>query len=410
MTLLLKYFKFSLIFLIRDIWLYVLTFPILILIKVFNKFLKIRFGKCRIDVIGNSFFNLDSYLGELKLSKKRYNDFFYTEGKSCNSFFLKLAQRNLKIYWFIKYFYEMSKFLPGTENLQIIPEDYRAIGNGGTDPNKIISKTRDNIIFKDNEDKLGYSFLENTGIKNNKYICFIYRNSAYKKKSFLSSEIDFSYHDYRNSELEDYKEALNYLTDQGYYIIRMGKSEDQPIQMNNKKIIDYSFSKKRSDFLDIWLMSKCYFCFTSGTGLDDVAIAFRKPLLHVNQIPISGIRTYYPNILCIFKKIKKSPTNKIMNLSDIIKSNSDYLLHSEKYKKKNLSILNNTSKEIVSVTKEMHLRMVNNWPESENSKKEQDLFWKNLSLSKNFSAGYRWINRGCKVGSKFLEDNKNFLN
>ena len=155
----------------------------------------------------------------------------------------------------------MSKFLPGTENLQIIPEDYRAIGNGGTDPNKIISKTRDNIIFKDNEDKLGYSFLENTGIKNNKYICFIYRNSAYKKKSFLSSEIDFSYHDYRNSELEDYKEALNYLTDQGYYIIRMGKSEDQPIQMNNKKIIDYSFFKKRSDFLDIWLMSKCYFLF-----------------------------------------------------------------------------------------------------------------------------------------------------
>ena len=65
-----------------------------------------------------------------------------------------------------------------------------------------------------------------------------------------------------------------------------------------------------------------------------MAIAFRKPLLHVNQIPISGIRTYYPNILCIFKKIKKSPTNKIMNLSDIIKSNSDYLLHSEKYKKK----------------------------------------------------------------------------
>ena len=76
MTLLLKYFKFSLIFLIRDIWLYVLTFPILILIKVFNKFLKIRFGKCRIDVIGNSFFNLDSYLGEVKLSKKKYNDFF----------------------------------------------------------------------------------------------------------------------------------------------------------------------------------------------------------------------------------------------------------------------------------------------------------------------------------------------
>ena len=64
----------------------------------------------------------------------------------------------------------MSQFLPGAENLQIIPEDYRTIGNGGTDPNKIISKTRDNIIFKDNGDKLGYSFLENTGIKNNKYI------------------------------------------------------------------------------------------------------------------------------------------------------------------------------------------------------------------------------------------------
>ena len=238
------------------------------------------------DVIGNSIHNLDCYIGEKKLFKKNFNDYFFVGEDCCNSFLLKLVKRNLKIFWFIKYFYKIDKLLPGKSNLSIYPRDYRLIGSGGTDPDKIISKTKNNIVFSNEENELGFKYLREVGINSKKFVCFIFRNESYKKNYY--PKINFSYHNYRNTNIESYYEALNYFTRKGYYVIRMGKGEDHPIKIKNDKIIDYSFSKFRSDFLDIWLMSQCDICFTSGTGLDDVALAFRKPILNVNLIPMAG--------------------------------------------------------------------------------------------------------------------------
>ena len=63
-------------------------------------------------------------------------------------FLLQLIRRNLKIKWFVKYFYKINKLLPGKSNLSIYPEDYRSIGSGGTDPNRIISKTKNNLVLE----------------------------------------------------------------------------------------------------------------------------------------------------------------------------------------------------------------------------------------------------------------------
>ena len=78
-------------------------------------------------------------------------------------------------------------------------------------------------------------------------------------------------------------------------------------------------------------MSQCEICFTSGTGLDDVAMAFRKPLLNVNLIPMASIRSYYPNILCIFKKFKFQGENEYLNLSKLINLMQKIFFHTQEY-------------------------------------------------------------------------------
>ena len=409
MHLLQKYLKISIIFIILEIWCYFIALTIIIFLRLFNNYFNFRFGRCRIDVIGNSFFNLDCYIGENKITEKNYKDYFFIEGECCNNFLLKLVKRNLKIYWFTKYLFKIDKIVPG-KKLSIFPNDYREIGAGGTDPNKIVSKTANNIIFTNEENNIGKRFIKETGLESKKFVCFIYRNDSYKKKYFTKYKMSFSYHVYRNSSIENYYEALNYLTSKGLYIIRMGKGESNPIETKNDKIIDYSFSKKRSDFLDIWLMSKCEFCFTSGTGLDDVAIAFRKPLLHVNQIPIAGVRTYYPNILCIFKKLKLQNEFHYLNLSKIIELKAEYLLRSEEYLLKKINIEENTSEEIKEAAEEMYLRLNNQWADNKNFNDLQLKFWNRLNLSNKFLSGERWINSGCKIGSKYLIENKHLLN
>ena len=99
-------------------------------------------------------------------------------------FLLQLIRRNLKIKWFVKYFYKINKLLPGKSNLSIYPEDYRSIGSGGTDPNRIISKTKNNLVLEKEEEKIGLNYLKNVGIGSKKFICFIYRNRSYKKNYF----------------------------------------------------------------------------------------------------------------------------------------------------------------------------------------------------------------------------------
>ena len=58
----------------------------------------------------------------------------------------------------------------------------------------------------------------------------------------------------------------------------------------------------------------------------------------------------------------------------------------------------------------MYLRINNQWEDSEVSNNDQIRFWDKLFLSKNFSSGKRWINKGCKIGSNFLKENKHLLN
>ena len=402
-----NYLKLIILFLILEIWLYFLASIFILFLRKFKKYFNIRFGKCRVDVIGNSIHNLDCYIGEKKISKKNSKDYFFVHGESCNSFLLKLVKRNLKIFWFVKYFYKVDKLLPGKSSLCVYPGDYRAIGLG-TDPDKIISKTSNNIVFSDEENKFGFNYLQKIGIGSKKFICFVYRNESYKKKYY--PKINFSYHNYRDTKIDSYYEALNYFTSKGYYIIRMGKGEEHPIKIKNDKIIDYSFSRSRSDFLDIWLMSQCEICFSSGTGLDDVAIAFRKPLLHVNLIPMAAIRSYYPNMLCIFKKLKFQGENKYLNTSKLIELNIENILFNQEYRSKNISIVDNSPEEIKKAAEEMYLRINNQWEDSEVSNNDQIRFWDKLFLSKNFSSGKRWINKGCKIGSNFLKENKHLLN
>ena len=56
----------------------------------------------------------------------------------------------------------------------------------------------------------------------------------------------------------------------------------------------------RTEFLDIYLGSKCLFWFP-GSGIDNMSKLFRKPILYVNQVPIGHITTFQKTAVIIFK-------------------------------------------------------------------------------------------------------------
>ena len=83
-----------------------------------------------------------------------------------------------------------------------------------------------------------------------------------------------------------------FLAERGYMVFRMGKIVEKPFNLDHPLILDYANSTYRSDFLDIWLLANCFFCISTGVGLEEVARIFRKPIVNVNYLPLSNFVSY----------------------------------------------------------------------------------------------------------------------
>ena len=63
----------------------------------------------------------------------------------------------------------------------------------------------------------------------------------------------------------------------------MGSLTKNKINYKHKNFLDYSRSKHRSDFMDLFISSKCDLFISNNTGVDAFGILFRKPILHIAQ-------------------------------------------------------------------------------------------------------------------------------
>ena len=151
-------------------------------------------------------------------------------------------------------------------------------------------KTSYSINLSAQDLKKGENYLkEKFGLnKNDKFVCITVRDNEYLKKEFPN--IDFSYHDFRQTKLEKFIPAIKAIQKKGFYVFRMGKYTEKKLKLKNKKIIDYANSPYRNDFLDIYLTSQCSFHLATNTGLQQVSEVFKIPtaklIVPVRHMPL----------------------------------------------------------------------------------------------------------------------------
>ena len=64
---------------------------------------------------------------------------------------------------------------------------------------------------------------------------------------------DWKYHDFRDSNIQNYIPAMENLSELGLYAVRMGAVVKGRLNTANPAIFDYANCGKRTDFLDIYL-------------------------------------------------------------------------------------------------------------------------------------------------------------
>lgn len=263
------------------------------------------------------------------------------------------------------------------------------------------------ITFTEDEEKKGQKILEKMGIKKSeKFILLMIRDKNYLDLKFPNQ--DWSYHNYRDLNLEDFTKTVNMLIDKGFSVIRMGQNSSDMFPLKRDKFIDYAKSEHRSDFMDFYLCANSYFCISTVYGLDSVARIFKKPILGI-QYPFTNrcIFNHYDLITLPIIIDKKSKEQIKLKVFLKMMLNEEKSFSSRVLKKFNLDYLPNSSDEIMYAC----LEMIEKQKKNINSI-DQDEFWKTiikyLSNKKELN-NFNMQSKRTKVCNVFYLKYKEFL-
>ena len=386
-----------------DIYLiYPFVFLMSLIIILIRPIIFIRFGSLFTAKIGPL-----SSIPEMNLCEKEHSiqpsktlDIYGVQKPTfiCNSQLLKMWKRVLRIWENSIFFYNVLRLLPGGRKHIIKPT------NGSRDVHGLLQKSKMNLRFTAKESLNGESLLSKIGIKDKKFILMINRSQRYLKEVY-DFKINFDYHSYRNNHISSFIPAAEMITKNGYTVVRAGHLVEDAIVTENKNIIDYYNKGYRTDFLDVYLASKCEYIFGSDTGYCSLpGWNFRKPILYVNFSQLEYIEPWMDTWLMIFKKYWSIKEKRFLKIDEILKSGYGRFHRSEEFKKADIELINNTEEEIVDINQEMLKRINGEWTESEENIFLQKKFWKHFEKSKlhgNFQG---------KIGSKFLKNNQCLFN
>lgn len=372
--------------------------PFVLLMRMLRPLVRIRLISIS-ERIGHGTANTDVYLLERSagLHDSGAVDVFYPERPwKCNRQMISMWRRLVPFHDLVYWIAWANLKIPGHAAHHYNPprrdRDINGLSNDAPPP----------VSFTREEEERGAALLRDMGIPpGSRIVCFHARDNAYLDAAM--PEVDWGYHAYRDVDVDTYSAGLKELVDRGYYAIRMGRAANKPLSWNSPRLVDYATSAWRSDFADMYLVSRCHFFMGNSCGLDSVAALFRKQWLVVNLIPIKLISGWSPNYLFIFKKLRLVRENRFLTFKEMIDSEAGLYLRAAQYKAHGLEVVNNTPEEILDAVDEKEQRLRGCWRTNEEYEDLQRRFWalfKPDSRNNVFRA---------RVGSKFLLRNKDLL-
>lgn len=379
--------------------LFPLLLPVLLVVRAVSPIKLIRFGRLRGERLGHLVLEPEFYWCErdVGLDDPQTQDFFYFSQPACNRQVERMLRRMLRISVFVEPLDVVNRLVPGGKK-HIVP----LYTSKHEDVHGLFDRVSPHFTFTQAEELAGAQARKRLGVPEGApFICFIARDSSYLASRFKQ---DFSYHDYRDSNIQNYIAAAETLVDRGCYAIRMGAIVTQPVGVPNPGIIDYAV-KARSDFLDVYFFAKCRFLISSNSGGCAIAMAFRRPIAFVNAAPFLGLDGTVPldNVLFIPKKYWRTDQQRFMTFREILECGADQFYLSEEYEALGIELVENTSEEIRALAVEMDERLNGTWRETEEDKILQERFRELLraQCARNV--------RIPPIGTEFLRQNRRLL-
>lgn len=266
------------------------------------------------------------------------------------------------------------------------------------------------LQFTPQEEERGRSCLKKMGLNPDKdwFVCIYARDSAYMNTVFANKAFnkrDWSYHDYRNADIDTFRLAVQYIVDRGGYVFRMGHHVEKAFNFKHDHVFDYAVNG-RDEFMDIYLMSHCKFVLGTTSGICDVAMIFDVPRICVNTTP-SFVPPYSKNCLFIPKKIRRRETGEMVPFGEFIGRTKNFLepmlWYSHAFSAAGYRYVDNDEQEILAITKEMMERLEGRFCPSETDQKLQKAYF-DLFPGDHWAASIK-----TPMGRDFIRENESLV-
>lgn len=215
------------------------------------------------------------------------------------------------------------------------------------------------LIIPNKYDKKSEDLLEKIGFKkNSKIVCIHIRDASYHN--------DLGRRDFRNPNIENYYESINFLLDKGYSVIRLGVVAEKKYEIYHENIFDLPFilESNEIEYLQFYLVKHCSFFIAHDSGPQFLPWFYGKPTLFTNILRPFGLNA--PNINCryITRQFYDLKKNKQLNLNDYLKLPFKY--HESRFIDESIRFIENSSEDLLNSLIEFENNYIkNSWNLSE---------------------------------------------
>ena len=276
----------------------------------------------------------------------------------------------------------------------------------------LIQKNREpNLSLKNEEINKGYNLLEKINVPRNiNFICIQNRDNCFLNLYHLPKQqklyqIDWSHHDYRNSDINNYVLAAENLISDNTYVFFTGVSKITSKKKLPKQIIEPRHTEVGSDFMDIFLANQCKFYICTDSGISIVPQCFRKPIVFVNFPSIRRIYLHNLESIVILKNFYSKSKKRLLSFKEVVQMENivgDFGTKKFKDNYNDIEIIENSPEEIDDAAQEMNQRLEGSWVEKSEDINLQNQFWRI-----NRMGPYK--SDKLLIGTKFLKKYKELL-
>ena len=206
--------------------------------------------------------------------------------------------------------------------------------------------------LSNNEKILGEKLKRDFSIPHNAPIITLHvRESGYREQDTNVKKEGFDGPP-RNANIENYLPAINYLIDQGFYIVRLGDKTMKPLP-DIKKVIDAPFHPLYNSIANIYFISQSKFFICCASGPNTLAELLGIPRLCLNA-PIHVVDNIMKNDLYVYKKYYSKKMKRFLSYEEIICSD---LIYNTEINDLHIDYVENSPEEILLSVKEMIARL-----------------------------------------------------